>query len=338
LRTDGWCAKRLKDASLSTEEMNEAYLTIVVDMRRMYHECNLVHGDLSEYNLLWHNGRAVIIDVSQSVEHAHPYANDFLRKDITNITDFFKKRGVNVLTAYRLFQFITLDHLPGNLNTDAGTDVQQSLRSLLIEIIEGGAVSLGDLSDSNAVVNDSDSEAHDEIEERRLIDEAVFLQSYIPRSLHEFSNPVAEMNRIAKGGRERVHTDAIRSMLGGKIGIKSTKEVDTEDSNDGQFHSAGGDEENDYDDDDDEGDDDEDDEGSTGSSSGGAGELDEDGTPKKYHRCLPGRNDPEARAFEKEQRKEARRLVKQQAAEKRKVKIPKHIKKRAIKGGNKSTR
>ena len=46
----------------------------------MYHECNLVHGDLSEYNILWHDGRPVIIDVSQSVEHAHPFATEFLRK------------------------------------------------------------------------------------------------------------------------------------------------------------------------------------------------------------------------------------------------------------------
>ena len=36
----------------------------------MYHECNLVHGDLSEYNLLWHENRPIIIDVSQSVEQA----------------------------------------------------------------------------------------------------------------------------------------------------------------------------------------------------------------------------------------------------------------------------
>ena len=62
----------------------------------MYHECNLVHGDLSEYNLLWHDGRAVIIDVSQSVEQAHPLANDFLKKDATNITEFFAKKGTQV--------------------------------------------------------------------------------------------------------------------------------------------------------------------------------------------------------------------------------------------------
>jgi RIO kinase 1 len=79
----------------------------------MYHECNLVHGDLSEYNILWHDNRPVIIDVSQSVEHAHPYANDFLRKDISNITDFFGKKGLRVLTNFELFQFVTDHYLLG---------------------------------------------------------------------------------------------------------------------------------------------------------------------------------------------------------------------------------
>ena len=58
---NGWCAPRLKDASLSLEELNSCYHTIVLDMRRMYQNCNLVHGDLSEYNLLWYRNRPVII-------------------------------------------------------------------------------------------------------------------------------------------------------------------------------------------------------------------------------------------------------------------------------------
>ena len=57
----------MKDAKLNVSQLTTAYSTNVIDMRRMYHECNLVHGDLSEYNLLWHRERAVIIDVSQSV-------------------------------------------------------------------------------------------------------------------------------------------------------------------------------------------------------------------------------------------------------------------------------
>ena len=41
-------------------------------MRRLYQTCNLVHGDLSEYNMLMWKGKVHIIDVSQSVDHDHP--------------------------------------------------------------------------------------------------------------------------------------------------------------------------------------------------------------------------------------------------------------------------
>lgn len=56
--------------------------------------CKLVHADLSEYNLLYMNGEVWVIDVSQSIEHDHPMALDFLRRDCTNINDYFSKKGV----------------------------------------------------------------------------------------------------------------------------------------------------------------------------------------------------------------------------------------------------
>jgi RIO kinase 1 len=47
-----------------------------------------------------------MIDVSQSVEHDHPHALDFLRRDITNINDFFRKKHVKVFRDWNVFQFI----------------------------------------------------------------------------------------------------------------------------------------------------------------------------------------------------------------------------------------
>lgn len=105
---DGWPSPRLHDAAsdLSGSKCRQLYWDLCLTVRRLYHRCRLVHGDLSEYNLLYHRGRAFVIDVSQSVEHDHPHALEFLRKDIANVNDFFRKKGVNVLTVKELFDFV----------------------------------------------------------------------------------------------------------------------------------------------------------------------------------------------------------------------------------------
>ncbi|CAD0114460.1 unnamed protein product [Aureobasidium uvarum] len=65
----GWPAPRLRDVDfqLSTEEENaakwrEMYIQLLGYMRVMYQTCRLVHGDLSEYNLMYHQGRIFVID------------------------------------------------------------------------------------------------------------------------------------------------------------------------------------------------------------------------------------------------------------------------------------
>ena len=168
------------------------YITIVVDMRRMYQECKLVHGDLSEYNILWHEERPVIIDVSQSVEHAHPYAKIFLRKDISNITDYFGKKGMRVLSNFELYQFITDEYLLGESRQFQGNHAEAEPIDILTtraeELLEASALrgEVQDDAERDGVVGD---DAHIKGEEARM-EEAVFLQSYIPASLSDFNNPV----------------------------------------------------------------------------------------------------------------------------------------------------
>ncbi|XP_058764845.1 uncharacterized protein LOC131638312 [Vicia villosa] len=103
---DGWAAPRLKDADLSLDKLREGYVEIIVAMRTLYQKCKLVHGDLSEYNILYYEGHLYIIDVSQSVDLDHPLANDFLREDCTHVSDFFKKHGVGVMTVEELLNFV----------------------------------------------------------------------------------------------------------------------------------------------------------------------------------------------------------------------------------------
>lgn len=107
-------APKLKDAKLSPEHMQDAYQQTVDIMKRMYNDCGLVHADLSEYNLLWHDDKVWVIDVSQSREKVNSNSLSFLLRDCENICDFFRQAGVHgVSTAEELFMDITNYSLDG---------------------------------------------------------------------------------------------------------------------------------------------------------------------------------------------------------------------------------
>ncbi|SJL03733.1 related to extragenic suppressor of the bimD6 mutation [Armillaria ostoyae] len=97
---------RLKDAE-SEDGWEGLYVELMLTIRTIYHQCRLVHADLSEYNLLLHQGHVWIIDVGQSVEHDHPSAFDFLRSDLSNVEAFFGRRGVTVLGLRKSFGWVT---------------------------------------------------------------------------------------------------------------------------------------------------------------------------------------------------------------------------------------
>jgi RIO kinase 1 len=65
-------------------------------VRRGYQDAELVHGDLSEYNVLMDGEDPVLIDVGQAVLLEHPLAEDLLVRDITNVARFFKKYGLSI--------------------------------------------------------------------------------------------------------------------------------------------------------------------------------------------------------------------------------------------------
>ena len=60
---DGFAAPRLKDAKLTLPQATNASVQVALLLRRIYHECRLVHGDFSEYNLLWYDDVVYVIDV-----------------------------------------------------------------------------------------------------------------------------------------------------------------------------------------------------------------------------------------------------------------------------------
>lgn len=79
----------LKHAVAANPE--RALRSILDDVRALYMN-NLVHGDVSEYNVLMRGEVPYLIDFGQAVGRGHPKALDFLRRDVLNITSFFSKR------------------------------------------------------------------------------------------------------------------------------------------------------------------------------------------------------------------------------------------------------
>ena len=99
---NGVNASSLKEQAPSDPE--GVYDVLLTYVKRLYRKADLVHGDLSEYNIMMWKGKPVIFDVAQAVPTSHPMAEFFLRRDLTNINKFFRRLGVKVLPddeAYR---------------------------------------------------------------------------------------------------------------------------------------------------------------------------------------------------------------------------------------------
>ena len=64
-------------------------------IRQLYKKADLVHADLSEYNIFKPAPKErVLFDMGSAVLSSHPESRELLLRDITNIVRFFKKRGV----------------------------------------------------------------------------------------------------------------------------------------------------------------------------------------------------------------------------------------------------
>lgn len=104
---DGWPAPQLREVkSRSKTFWSALYVQTVAIMSAMYKWCHLIHADLSEYNLLYWHDRVHVIDLGQAVDASHPRAEEFLLADSRNITNFFSRKGVNVLSIPDLIDLI----------------------------------------------------------------------------------------------------------------------------------------------------------------------------------------------------------------------------------------
>ncbi len=89
------------------ENPEKVYALLIKYMKKGYQKAQLVHGDLSEFNILIYRKNPVIIDCGQAFVTDHPNAKEFLEKDIENINRYFRTLGIEVGDSKELFAEIT---------------------------------------------------------------------------------------------------------------------------------------------------------------------------------------------------------------------------------------
>jgi RIO kinase 1 len=73
------------------DDPTECYARILGYIDTLFNTAGLIHADLSEFNILYHE-QPYIIDMGQAVTPDHPRALSFLVRDIKNVNRFFAKR------------------------------------------------------------------------------------------------------------------------------------------------------------------------------------------------------------------------------------------------------
>jgi RIO kinase 1 len=87
---------------IETEVTKKDYLLILGELKKLYSKAQIVHGDLSEYNIFKLGKQDILFDFGSAVSIKHPMAKDFLKRDIYNLNHFFERKGINIIAEERL--------------------------------------------------------------------------------------------------------------------------------------------------------------------------------------------------------------------------------------------
>ena len=105
---NGVPAPLMREVQLSNPE--RTYKQLITYLKRLYRKARLVHGDISEYNIMIWRGKPVLIDVSQAVPLEHPNSETFLLRDLKNLNRYFKRLGVEIIPIEELYRRVTGVH------------------------------------------------------------------------------------------------------------------------------------------------------------------------------------------------------------------------------------
>lgn len=83
-------APEMKDIILKNPD--KTYNLLIKYLKYLYQKAQIVHGDFSQFNILIHNNIPYVIDLGQGVLLEHPLSDEFLRRDIENISRYFSTK------------------------------------------------------------------------------------------------------------------------------------------------------------------------------------------------------------------------------------------------------
>lgn len=95
-------APQLRDVIL--DDPTETYDEVISFIIDGWKDAHLVHGDLSEYNILMQDGQPIMIDVGQAMTTDNYNAKELLERDIRNVNAFFRKRGADIIDDKVVFE------------------------------------------------------------------------------------------------------------------------------------------------------------------------------------------------------------------------------------------
>ncbi|MBN1390742.1 MAG: serine protein kinase RIO [Candidatus Thermoplasmatota archaeon] len=91
---EGKPAPQLKVLDADHDEWEEMWKIVLDTVEKLFLDCELVHADLSEYNILY-DGAPMLIDVGQSLDLSHPRSLEMLDRDLRIISTFFERKGID---------------------------------------------------------------------------------------------------------------------------------------------------------------------------------------------------------------------------------------------------
>jgi len=77
-----------------TEVDDEDYGWTFETIKNLWANARLVHADFSEFNVFKTKTERVLFDMGSAVLSSHPQSLDFLKRDVSNMVRFFRKRGI----------------------------------------------------------------------------------------------------------------------------------------------------------------------------------------------------------------------------------------------------